>query len=105
MVERLVSAARPRPSSILAMHRAAVLALAEANQADDVRVFGSVARQEDTPDSDVDILVRFREGASLLDQSTLAIELSQLLGIHVDVVSEAGLTQRHADIRREAVPL
>ena len=105
MVERLVSAARPRPSAILAANRDAVLALAEANKAVDVRVFGSIARQEDTPDSDVDILVRFRDGASLLDQSSLAIELGDLLGVHVDVVSEGGLTGRHDDIRRESVPL
>jgi predicted nucleotidyltransferase len=105
MVQRLVSAARPRPSAILAANRVAALALAEANKAADVRVFGSIARQEDTPDSDVDILVRFRDGASLLDQSNLAIELSELLGVHVDVVSEGGLRDRHDDIRSEAVPL
>jgi len=105
MIERLVSAARPRPSSILAAHREAVLALALANKAGDVRVFGSIARNEDTPDSDIDVLVRFREGATLLDQSALAIELSELLGVHVDVVSEGGLTDRHELIRREAIPL
>jgi hypothetical protein len=105
MLERLVSAARPRPSAVLAAHRDAVLALAAANKAVDVRVFGSIARREDTPDSDIDILVRFRDGASLLDQSNLVIELGELLGVHVDVVSEGGLKDGHDDIRREAVPL
>lgn len=80
MVQRLVSAARPRPSAILAANRDAALVLAEGNKAIDVRVFGSIARQEDTPDSDIDILVRFREGASLLDQSNLAIQLGEFLG-------------------------
>jgi uncharacterized protein len=105
MVERLVSAARSRPSTILATHRDAVLALADANKAVDIRIFGSVARQEDTPDSDIDILVRFRDGASLLDQSNLTIELCDLLGVRVDVVSEAGLTDRDGEIRRQAVAL
>ncbi len=105
MVERLISAARPRPSAILAAHRDAVLAFAAANKAVDVRVFGSVARGEDTPGSDIDLLVRFQEGASLLDQSTLAIELGDLLGVEVDVVSEGGLTDRHQAIRGEAIPL
>ena len=105
MVGRLVSAARPRPSAVLAANRDAVLALAEANKAVDVRVFGSIARDMDTPDSDIDILVRFRDGASLLDQSNLAIELGQLLGVHVDVVSEGGLRDGHHGIRRDAVPL
>jgi len=105
MVERLVSAARPRPSAILAAKRDAVLALALANKAFNVRVFGSVARGEDTPDSDIDILVRFRDGASLLDQSSLAIELEELLGVHVDLVSEGGLRDGHDDIRNEACPL
>ena len=105
MVERLVSAARPRPSAILAANRDEVLALAAANKAVDVRVFGSIARHEDGPDSDIDILVRFRDGASLLDQSTLAIELAELLGVQVDVVSEGGLRVGHDDVRSEAVPL
>jgi predicted nucleotidyltransferase len=105
MVERLVSAARPRPSAILTANRDAVLALAAANKAVDVRVFGSIARGEDTPDSDIDLLVRFSNGASLLDQSSLVIELGELLGVHVDVVSEGGLQDGHDDILRDAVPL
>ena len=105
MVDRLVAAARPLPSKVLAANRDAVIALAASNKAEDVRVFGSIARGEDRPDSDIDILVRFQNGASLLDQSSLAIELEELLGVHVDLVSEGGLRDGHDDIRNEAVPL
>jgi predicted nucleotidyltransferase/DNA-binding XRE family transcriptional regulator len=105
MVRRLVAAARPRPRDLLAARRSAVLSLVAANNADRVRLFGSVARGEDNGDSDIDLLVRFREGASLLDQANLAIELTELLGVHVDVVSEGGLTHRHDEIVRQAVDL
>jgi uncharacterized protein len=70
-----------------------------------IRIFGSVARHEDSPDSDIDLIVRFDQGASLLDQSLLTIAVQELLGVDVAVVSEAGLTQRHAQILREAVAL
>jgi predicted nucleotidyltransferase/DNA-binding XRE family transcriptional regulator len=105
MLRRLVAAARPRPSDVLSAHRGQVLALARANKADEVRVFGSVANGRDTADSDIDLLVRFRSGASLLDQANLTIKLTELLGVRVDVVSEGGLTDRHADILAEAVEL
>jgi uncharacterized protein len=106
MVQRLISAARPRPSTILAAHRAQVLDLARANKAENVRVFGSIVRGEDTADSDIDLLVRFREGASLLDQASLLLELEELLGTRVDLVSEGALRgERDNDILRQAIPL
>jgi predicted nucleotidyltransferase len=71
-----------------------------------VRVFGSVARDEETPESDLDLLVEFEPGRSLLDHIALAQDLKDLLGREVDVVTEGGL---HGYIRdricREAVPL
>lgn len=105
MLERLLSAAVSLPSSVLAEHRAEVLRLAAANRARDVRVFGSIARGEDTPDSDIDLLVSFEEGADVFDQAALLCDLMDLLGRHVDVVSERALKERDAVIRREAVPL
>ena len=82
-----------------------MLAIARANKAFDVRVFGSIARGDDTPGSDIDLLVRFASGASLLDQSSLVLELEDLLGVRVDVVSEGGLRGDHDEIRRQAVAL
>ena len=54
-------------------------------------LFGSVARREETKKSDVDILVEFEEGRSLLDLSGLKIELEELLGKKVDVLTYKSL--------------
>ena len=105
MLARLSAAAKPKPSVALSRHRDRVLALAHRHRAVEVRVFGSVARGEDRPGSDVDLLVRFAPEASLLDQAALAQDVEDLLGLHVDVVSEAGLRGGRLRIRDEAVPL
>lgn len=52
-----------------------------------VYVFGSVARAEDGPESDIDLLVEFGSDASLFDQASLELELTNLLGRAVDVMS------------------
>jgi predicted nucleotidyltransferase len=65
-----------------------------------------VARGDSGEGSDVDFLVRFEPGRSLFDQGGLLMELRQLLGVNVDVVSEGALTGRFGQIvRAEAVPL
>lgn len=93
MLDRLVTAARDRPSVPLRRHRDEVLRIASLNRATNVRVFGSIARGEDRPDSDVDLLVTFEPGASLFDQAGLIEDLEKLLGRHVDLVSEGGLRE------------
>jgi predicted nucleotidyltransferase len=103
MLERLLSAARPRPSQVLELHREQVRQLARRHRADSIRVFGSVARGNDGPDSDLDFLVTFDEHASLLDQAELNADLEDLLGIPVHVVSDRSLRDRDAQIVREAV--
>lgn len=105
MLTRLLDAARPRPSILLARFREEVLEIAARNHARGVQVFGSIARGEDGPDSDVDLLVTFGPEASLLDQAGMVTELEDLLGTHVDVVSDRALKDRDAAIRAEAVPL
>jgi predicted nucleotidyltransferase len=85
--------------------RPAILAAAAKRGADDVRVFGSVARGEATASSDVDILVRFAFGRSLSDQAHLIDDLQELLSIHVDVLDEGGLLPRDQHILDEAVAL
>ena len=57
-----------------------------------VRVFGSRARGEAGTSSDVDLLVDFEPGRDLLDLVALKQDLEQLLGCHVDVVEEEGLS-------------
>jgi len=56
----------------------------------DVRVFGSIARGTDQPGSDVDLLVTFPPGADIVDLLTLEEQLSDLLGLPVQVVSARG---------------
>jgi len=68
-------------------------------------VFGSVARGDETPTSDIDFLVEFEPGSSLFDLLHISEELEALLGMPVDVVSAGGLKGRDAHIRQEATPL
>lgn len=70
-----------------------------------VWVFGSVARGDAAAASDVDFLVEFEPGRSLLDQVHLIDELGALLGTRVDVVARGGLLDRDHHIVAEAVPL
>ena len=71
-----------------------------------MRIFGSVARGEAKLDSDVDVLVDLEPGRSLLDLGGLLMDLRDLLGCNVDVVTEKGLRERIRDrVLREAVPL
>ncbi|MPY92731.1 MAG: nucleotidyltransferase [Acidimicrobiia bacterium] len=74
--------------------------------ATNLRVFGSVARGEATPSSDLDLLVDLEPGRSLVDLGGLLMDLSDLLGVEVDLVTEAGLKPRVRDrVLAEAVPL
>jgi uncharacterized protein len=69
-------------------------------------IFGSVARGEAGPASDVDFLVEFEEGRTLLDLSGLIIDLREALGRNVDVVTRRGLHPKLRDaILREEVPI
>ena len=86
--------------------RQAIMALAVKHGARSVRVFGSVARGDSGPESDVDLLVKMEEGRSLLDLSAMVLDLKELLGVKVDVVSEDGLYWLlRRKILKEARPL
>jgi predicted nucleotidyltransferase len=83
-----------------------VIQAAARHGAREVRVFGSVARGEAGPASDVDILVRLDAGRSLLDHARLQAELEALLGCKVDVASERGLRPRVRErVLAEAIAL
>lgn len=71
--------------------------IAAKHGARNVRVFGSVARGEARPDSDVDLLVDMDPGRTLIDMGGLVMELRDLLGLRVDVVTEHGLKARIRD--------
>lgn len=78
----------------LRSRRSEILDVARARGASRVRVFGSVARGEATETSDIDFLVDLEEGRSLLDLGGLLMDLRDLLGHDVDVVTESGLRSR-----------
>src|SRR4051812_28245251 len=87
-------------------HREQVFALAAKRGAYNIRVFGSVARGEARPDSDVDLLVDFEAGRSLLDWAGLEIDLEDLLGCEVDIATTKGLKPRVLEsVLHDAVPL
>jgi uncharacterized protein len=77
----------------LSTMRHVILETAQEVGARDVRVFGSVARGEERPDSDVDFLVTLEAGRTLLDLARLESRLEALLGRRVDVATEAGLRE------------
>jgi predicted nucleotidyltransferase len=69
-----------------------VLQIAASYGARNVRIFGSLARGEAGPDSDIDILVNLDSGRSLLDIIALKQDLEDLLGCEVDVVTEEAIS-------------
>ena len=66
-------------------HRDQLLAAAATRHAHDVRLFGSLARGQDRPDSDVDLLVTLDDQARPLDLLSLACDAEDILGVRVDV--------------------
>lgn len=83
-----------------------ILRIAARHGAKNIRVFGSVARGDADAASDVDVLVDMEPGRSLLDMGGLLMDLQDLLGCSVDVVTERGLRPRIRDrVLKEAVPL
>ena len=87
-------------------HRSEILALAEKHGLHDVRVFGSMARDEAHDASDVDLLVTWRPGTSGLAIFGLEIDVHELLGRPVDVLTEGCLPRTFRErVLREAIPL
>ena len=79
---------------IIADKREQILELAARHGASNVRVFGSVALGTADSDSDIDFLVDMEKGRSLFDLGGLLMDLQELFGRKVDVVTEKGLRER-----------
>jgi len=95
-----------RPSEKLNAHREAIRAIVAAHRGANPRVFGSVARGEDTEDSDIDILVDSEGRMTLFDIGGIQFGLSQLLGVRVDVLTENGLPDKfRRRVLAEALPI
>lgn len=91
---------------VLKEKRDEVLRIAAKHGARNVRLFGSVARGEAGEESDIDLLVEMEPGRSLLDHAALLLDLQELLGCGVDVVTDRGLKSRIKErVLKEAMPL
>ena len=90
----------------LRRHRRALLEIAARRGAHNVRVFGSVARGEDTDTSDIDLLVDLDDGVGVVSLAGLNRELAELLSVDVDVVPAAALKSATRDeVLSEAIAL
>jgi predicted nucleotidyltransferase len=90
----------------LTRKRDEIIRVATIHGARNIRVFGSVARGEADEKSDVDFLVEMEPGRSLFDLGGLLMDLQDVLGRDVDVVTERGLNPRIRDrVLKEAVAL
>ena len=90
---------------ILGKHRATIIDILPRHGATSISLVGSVARREDSDESDYDFVVEFTPSASLMDHAHLELDLEALLGRHVDVVNAAAPSQYLAGMLKEAVPL
>jgi len=86
--------------------REEIYAIARKHKAEKLWVFGSCARKEERPDSDVDFLVKFSDSAEFGSQVALGDDFNAYLGRKVDVVSDRGLSPYIGKfIRKDALPV
>ena len=94
------------PKNLVEAKREQILTLAAQHGARNVRLFGSAARGDAGPASDVDLLVDMEQGRSLLDLVGFWQDVEALLGCHVDVITDGGVSPYLRDrIYSEAIPL
>ncbi|MGC2165236.1 MAG: nucleotidyltransferase family protein [Gallionella sp.] len=95
-----------KPSKLLASHRSEICRMVEQNHARNPRVFGSVLRGGDTDKSDLDLLVDPLPDTTLLNLGALQVDLEQLLGIPVDIITPGDLPEKFRNVvLKEAVPV
>ena len=94
-----------RRDDVLVKHGAAIRAAAERNRARAIALVGSVARGDDSADSDYDFLVDFEEGVTLFDIGGLEADLEDLLGANVDVVPRSCLRESCRAMLDDAIAL
>lgn len=95
-----------RPSTALNTYRDQIRGIVNAHHAVNVRVFGSVIRNEDTDKSDLDLLIDPTEKTSLMDIGAIRLELKALLGVNVDVVTPNALPDSFREqVLSESIPI
>lgn len=93
-------------AELLKAKRPQILQIAQQHGASNLRIFGSVARGEAGPESDIDVLIALADDRSLLDLIGFTQDLEDLLGCKVDVLTERGINERiRARVLGEAVAL
>lgn len=106
VLARIGAALEGRPSMRVEHHRDEIRATVEKFRATRPRIVGSVARGDDRPGSDVDVLVDFTDEATLLDEVGLRLALTDLLRVDVDVIASDSLRGEIRDrLLKEAVPV
>jgi len=95
-----------RPSEAIEQYRDTIRQVVGANRACNPRIFGSVVRGEDTESSDLDVLVDPLPGATLFDLGAIQIQLEELLGVHVDLLTLEDIHPKfRSHVLQEAVAL
>jgi predicted nucleotidyltransferase len=95
-----------KPSVLLARHLREVSAILDQAGVANPRLFGSVARREDTSCSDIDIIVDVPPGTSLYDLADIEIAIERLLGCRVEVLTAGALALDVAErAERDTIPL
>lgn len=82
-----------KPSTALDAHRDAIRRIVASHHASNARVFGSVVHGDDSEESDLDLLVDPSAQTSLMDIAGMQVELEELLGVTVDVLTPDALPQ------------
>ena len=93
-------------SELLNSYRSEICRMVEQNHARNPRVFGSVLHDGNTDNSDLDLLVDPMQETTLFNLGALQVELEQLLGISVDILTPGDLPMKFRDhVLKEAVPV
>ena len=95
-----------KPSQALDLNRAAIRQVVASHRAQNARVFGSVIHGQDTEGSDLDLLIDTTPETTLMDVAAIQLELQNLLGVSVDVLTPKALPETFRNhVRSEAVPV
>jgi predicted nucleotidyltransferase len=95
-----------KPSARLVIHRDDIRRIVERHRATNPRVFGSVVRNEDSETSDLDLLVDPGADTSLFDIGAIQYEVTQLIGVPVDILTPSALPARIRErVLAEARPI
>lgn len=90
----------------LKKYKSQIIELAEANKTVNIRVFGSVSREQANEDSDIDFVIDVGEGQNLIDFIRLKQELEDLLGHEVDLAPSTELREgMRESILKDAIPI